>query len=298
LDNHYNLLDNFTNSLSIEKGYSTHTLTAYSKDLKQFFNFFQERKDFLEVITYLDIRQYLTFLQSRGINRSTQARKLTAIRSFFKYLKRNKYITNNPSEMIHSPKKTKKIPTILSEGEVTKLLDQTFITEDPLTIRDKAIFELLYSSGLRVSELVSLKIEDINSNYHLVRVMGKGNKERIVPFGNKAWEAVEKYLSNSRHLLEKKEGVVVLFLNHQGKKLTTRGIRYIIDKYVTKAALSIKISPHVFRHSFATHLLDNGADLRVVQELLGHVNLSTTQIYTHVSKARIQQVYKNAHPRA
>ncbi|KJS87528.1 MAG: hypothetical protein JM58_04105 [Peptococcaceae bacterium BICA1-8] len=298
MNNHFNLFDNYINYLSIEKGYSTHTLTAYSKDLKQFFEFFKERKDFLYIITYLDIRQYLAFLQSRGINRSTQARKLTAIRSFFKYLKRNKHITNNPSETISSPKKIKKIPTILTEGEITKLLDQSFITEDPLTIRDKAIFELLYSSGLRVSELVSLKIEDINSNYHLVRVMGKGNKERIVPFGNKAWEAVEKYLSSSRHLLEKKEEVVVLFLNHQGKKLTTRGIRYIIDKYVTKAALSIKISPHVFRHSFATHLLDNGADLRVVQELLGHINLSTTQIYTHVSKARIQQIYKKAHPRA
>ena len=298
MDNHFKLLDNFINYLSIEKGCSTHTLTAYSKDLKQFFEFFKERKDFLYIITYLDIRQYLAFLQSRGINRSTQARKLTAIRSFFKYLKRNKYIANNPSETISSPKKTKKIPTILSEGEITKLLDQIFITEDPLTIRDKAIFELLYSSGLRVSELVSLKIEDINSNYQLVKIMGKGNKERIVPFGDKAWETIEKYLSSSRHLLVKKGEVGVLFLNHQGKKLTTRGIRFIIDKYVTKAALSIKISPHVFRHSFATHLLDNGADLRVVQELLGHANLSTTQIYTHVSKTRIQQIYKKAHPRA
>jgi len=297
LNNCLELLDNYLFYLSREKGYSNHTLTAYSKDIQQFMEFFPRTGDISE-ITYLDIRQYLGYLQSCGLERTTQARKLTAIRSFFKYLKANKLLPQNPAETVNSPKKPKKIPRVLSEPEIIKLLEEMFTAEDALTIRDKAIFELLYSSGLRVSELVSLTKENIDLSYKLVRVMGKGRKERIVPLGTKAWEAITKYLSLSRPELVKQRNETALFVNHQGKSLTTRGIRYIVDKYVDKAALAGKISPHVFRHSFATHLLDHGADLRVVQELLGHVNLSTTQIYTHVSKTRIQQIYKKTHPRA
>ncbi|MDK2822122.1 MAG: hypothetical protein PWQ67_1374 [Clostridia bacterium] len=290
-------IDDFLEYLSIEKGYSPHTLVAYRKDLQQFYGFFAEQKKLVE-ITNLDIRKYLAYLQANGLTRSTIARKLTTIRSFFKFLKKSKYLNNNPAKSVSSPKKSKKIPVVLNQREITSFLEETFIETDPLTIRDKAIFELFYSSGLRVSELVSLNINDLYPEYQCVKVMGKGSKERIVPLGSKAIKALETYLSSSRSLLDKGNSQNVLFLNHQGKRLTTRGIRYIVDKYVKKAALSLKVSPHVFRHTFATHLLDNGADLRVVQELLGHVNLSTTQIYTHVSKARIQKIYKNTHPRA
>lgn len=295
--NNLKLLENYITFLSVEKGYSKYTIAAYQEDIRQFFVFIEGRKP-LTQCTYLDIRKYLAYLDSCGLERSTQARKLTAIRTFFKYLKRNDILPNNPTETINSPKKTKKIPVVLTQQEMGRLLEEMFTAEDPLTIRDKAIFEVLYSSGLRVSELVYLKKEDIDNSLKLVRVMGKGSKERIVPLGTKAWEAIERYLLLSRPRLVKEEKAVALFVNNQGKQLTTRGIRYIVDKHVTRFSLALKITPHVFRHSFATHLLDNGADLRVVQELLGHVNLSTTQIYTHVSKARIKEIYQRTHPRA
>lgn len=297
MNNELELLDKYMIYLSVEKGYSQHTLTAYQKDILQFLTFFKAEKTIAE-LSYLDLRKYLAHLQNLGLERTTQARKLTALRSFFKYLKNQEILKRIPTENINSPKTVKKIPVILNQKEITRLLEDSFNKNDNLTIRDRAIFELLYSSGLRVSELVNLEIKSIDFSYKLIRVMGKGSRERIVPLGTKAWEALQAYLSVSRPSLLKKNVSAFLFLNHQGKKLTTRGIRYIIDKYVKEAAIAVKISPHVFRHSFATHLLDNGADIRVVQELLGHVNLSTTQIYTQVSKARIQQIYKNTHPRA
>jgi tyrosine recombinase XerC len=296
LNSNLKLLNEFLTFLSVEKGYSTHTKVAYEHDIQDFLAFFQENK-ILTSITYLDIRKYLAYLDSRGLERTTQARKLTAIRTFFKYLRANDILSKNPTENINSPRKAKKLPVVLTEKEITRLLEEIFTNEEPLTIRDKAIFEILYSSGLRVSELVYLKKEDINFNLQLIRVMGKGNKERIVPLGTKAIDAINRYLTFSRPKLIKKEKPI-LFVNNKGNQLTTRGVRYIVDKYVNKLSTMGKVSPHVFRHSFATHLLDNGADLRVVQELLGHANLSTTQIYTHVSKARIKEVYNKTHPRA
>lgn len=291
------LLNKYLTFLTVEKGYSQHTLHAYQRDIQQFLAFFNNAKTISE-LSYLDIRRYLANLQNLGLKKNSQARKLTAIRSFFRYLKSQGFLTKIPTENISSPKTAKKIPVVLTQKEIAKLLEETFNKNDNLTVRDKAIFELLYSSGLRVSELVNLQVNDIDYYYKLVKVMGKGSKERIVPLGTKAWEALQIYLSDSRPKILKNKETKVLFLNNQGKKLTTRGIRFIIDKYVKQAALAVKVSPHVFRHSFATHLLDNGADIRVVQELLGHVNLSTTQIYTHVSKSRIQEIYKNTHPRA
>ncbi|NLT95113.1 MAG: tyrosine recombinase XerC [Clostridia bacterium] len=291
------LLNKYLTFLTVEKGYSQHTLHAYQRDIQQFLAFFNNAKTISE-LSYLDIRRYLANLQNLGLKKNSQARKLTAIRSFLRYLKSQGFLTKIPTENISSPKTAKKIPVVLTQKEIAKLLEETFNKNDNLTVRDKAIFELLYSSGLRVSELVNLQVNDIDYYYKLVKVMGKGSKERIVPLGTKAWEALQIYLSDSRPKILKNKETKVLFLNNQGKKLTTRGIRFIIDKYVKQAALAVKVSPHVFRHSFATHLLDNGADIRVVQELLGHVNLSTTQIYTHVSKSRIQEIYKNTHPRA
>ncbi|MFZ7104583.1 MAG: tyrosine recombinase XerC [Peptococcaceae bacterium] len=291
------MVDDFLDFLLVEKGYSFHTFTAYRNDIRQFLNFFGDDQDLLE-INYLDIRKYLGALQQKNLCKASIARKLTAIRTFYKYLKGKKYLTNNPAEAISTPKKSKKLPVVLTQQDMERVLNGTFQERDPLTIRDKGIFELLYSSGLRVGELVTVKATDLDFQYGYLRVMGKGKKERIVPIGTKAAAALKDYLSLSRPLLTTDKTTDILFVNYQGKGLTTRGIRYIIDKYLDTFALRAKVSPHVFRHSFATHLLDNGADIRVVQDLLGHVNLSTTQIYTHVSKSRIHQIYKKAHPRA
>ncbi|MFZ5943719.1 MAG: tyrosine recombinase XerC [Bacillota bacterium] len=291
------LIDSFLEYMSAQKGYSQHTLTAYSNDILQFLQFIDETKSLLE-IDYLNIRNYLVFLQQKGLTKTTMARKVTSIRSFYKFLKKSRHLDQNPAQNISTPKKIKKIPTVLSQQELERLLDNEFVERNFLTIRDKAIFEMLYSTGLRVSELVSLKLTDVDLEYQYAKVLGKGQKERIVPIGAKGISALKGYLEHSRSQLLKPESGNFIFLNNQGKGLSARGIRYIVDKYITNAAIRIKVSPHVFRHSFATHLLDNGADLRVVQELLGHANLSTTQIYTHVSKKRIQQVYKQAHPRA
>jgi len=300
----FKTLDDFLNYLLAEKGCSQATLTAYSNDLQQFFAYYTreinvelENLNKLE-IDYLVVRRYLVLLQSQGLAKTTIARKLTALRSFYKFLKKNNLLKTNPLDMINSPKKPKKLPIVLTEKDITRLFDEAFLGTDPLTLRDKAIVEILYSSGLRVAELAFLNKNDVCLEYQYIRVLGKGNKERIVPLGSKALTAIKDYLVKGRSILNKNNSPNILFFNKNGGRLTTRGIRYIVDKYIKKIAINAKVSPHVFRHSFATHLLDNGADLRIVQELLGHVNLSTTQIYTHVSKTRIQQVYNKAHPRA
>lgn len=295
--NNYTVLDDFLNYLLVEKGYSPHTVIAYSNDIQQFLDSFDDEQSFLE-ISYLDIRKYLGILQQQSLSKASIARKLTSLRSFYKFLKNNKYIKSNPAETISTPKRAQKLPVILTEKDMEMILDQAFLAKDPLTIRDKGIFELLYSSGLRVGELVGIKTNDIDLEYGYLKVLGKGRKERVVPIGGKAILALKDYLSSSRTLLTAGKTTNILFVNYNGDGLTDRGIRYIIDKYIKEIAFQTKVSPHVFRHSFATHLLDNGADIRVVQDLLGHANLSTTQIYTHVSKKRIQQIYKKAHPRA
>lgn len=291
-------LQEFLNWLQNEKGSSAHTIIAYKQDLEQFGQFLKQQQLSLEQLEYHDLRYYMATLQQKQeLKKTTLSRKTAAIKSFCKYLNREGWLEHNPADLLTAPKKDKRLPAVISEIDMTAFLDDFLSGEEPLQLRNKAIFELLYSSGLRVSELVALDVKSVQKQKGILRILGKGNKERIVPVGQQAQAAIAHYLEDGRPLLVKQEEAA-LFLNNQGGRLTSRGVEYILEQYIRKGALKYKVTPHAFRHSFATHMLDNGADLRVIQELLGHESLSTTQIYTEVSRSHLQQIYRNAHPRA
>ncbi len=302
------LIDTFIRYLEGQKGYSRNTIRNYEIDLKQFLRFWTSktaspdhrgsqlcRKEPDPLV----IREYLGSLFGR-YRRSTIARKLSAVRSFFLFLEKKGLINKNPAADISTPKREKYIPTYLPVDDVFRLLERPE-RERPLGLRDLAILEVLYSCGLRVSELEALNVSSIDFDERLVRVIGKGDKERIVPIGVIALRAVKEYLEATRQL-RKKAGVDLskgpLFINFKGGRLTVRSIARIVKRYARECGLSSEISPHSLRHTFATHLLDGGADLRSVQELLGHASLSTTQKYTHVSLDRLMEVYDKAHPRS
>ena len=281
--------------LKTEKGYSEHTLKNYAIDLREFFGFLGAKT--LETVTYLDVRAYLAVLKDKNFSKSSMARKLASIRSCFKYLAREKVIQHNPAAGIQTPKRDKKLPDFLNQEEMANLLDapSSASWEEK---RDKAILEILYSSGLRVSELVGLNHADMDLGGGVLRVRGKGKKERIVPVGRIAVQAIKNYfaIKSPRDTGDSLEKPV--FKNRLGGRLTDRSVRRMILKYTRRISLAKDVSPHMLRHSFATHMLDRGADLRSVQELLGHENLSTTQIYTHVTTKRLKEAYAAAHPRA
>jgi integrase/recombinase XerC len=289
---------------SVEKNSSEKTIINYRNDLKQFFDFTFE-KPFLQekifVPERLQIRGYMAYLREKDYARSTVARKLAALRSFYRFLCREQIIGINPFLHIPTPKKEKKLPSFLYTQEINELMDAPDCTT-AAGQRDRAVLELLYASGIRVGELMGLDLLDVDLERGLVLVFGKGSKERLVPIGSKAIEALNDYLQYGRRILLEKQKEPVkeeaLFLNQTGKRLSDRSVRRVLDKYVHQVAILRKISPHTLRHTFATHLLDAGADLRTVQELLGHVNISTTQIYTHVTRAQLKSVYRKAHPRA
>lgn len=288
----------FLNWLQNEKGSSAHTIRAYQEDLAQFGEYLKAQRIPLEQLEYHDLRYYMASLQQKQqLKKTTLSRKTSTLKSFCKFLHREGMLEHNPADLLSTPKKEKRLPTVINEVDMTAFLDDFLAGEEPLQLRNKAIFELLYSSGLRVSELVQLDVENVQKQKGMLRILGKESKERIVPVGEQAQFAIAYYLEHGRPLLVKEE-VQALFLNRQGKRLTTRGVEYILEQYVKQGALKYKVTPHAFRHSFATHLLDNGADLRVIQELLGHESLSTTQIYTEVSASHLQQIYRKAHPRA
>lgn len=293
--------DQFFTYLRIEKRVSDHTLRSYERDIVDFFQFFYDRERPVSVqeVNYLHIREYLTYLMRQEYSRKTIARKLSGLRSFYRYLLREKMVESNPVKAVTTPKLPKALPKVLYQEEMLALLNQPDLNS-PLGIRDRAILELLYASGMRVSELVGLAVDSLDLTVGVALVFGKGAKERYVPIGKQAISSLTQYLVEVRPKLISKnqDEHNLLFLNARGGPLTDRSVRRIVDKYVTAAAISLKASPHTFRHSFATHLLDGGADLRSVQELLGHVNISTTQIYTHVSKERLRETYYNSHPRA
>ena len=296
-------LQEFLAWMGNEKTCSEHTITAYRKDLEQFGAFLEQEQMALELITYRDLRYYMARLQrDQELKKTTLSRKNAALKSFFKFLYREGIIAHNPADLLSAPKKEKHLPAVITEIDMITFLDDYLTGEEPSKLRDKAIFELLYSSGLRVSELTDLDVMDIRKQKGILRIFGKGSKERIVPIGAQAQKAIARYLESGRpHLVRNTQAASdqqALFLNQQGGRLTCRGVQYILEQYIKKGALKYKVSPHAFRHSFATHLLDNGADLRVIQELLGHESLSTTQVYTEVSRSHLQQIYLKSHPRA
>ncbi len=316
-------VEEFIKHLSLERNLSGHTLRNYLSDLSQFHDYLLGvfKKDALSSedlrkVDHITIRAFLSSLYDKGISKSSVARKISAVRTFFNYLCREGSLVNNPGKMVSTPKRGKTLPKFLSVDEADRLMSSP-AGSDSMSVRDRAILETFYSAGLRIGEIVAINLEDLNLNDGLIKVKGKGRKERIVPVGRKAIEAIKEYLAASqltntlpfkgrgRSVLSEVEGVGMglsgetgypLFLNKYSKRITTRSVHRIVEKYKKLSGLW-DITPHSLRHSFATHLLEGGADLRSVQELLGHTNLSTTQRYTHVSMDKLMEVYDKAHPR-
>jgi tyrosine recombinase XerC len=279
----------FMRYLEIEKNYSVHTLLNYRLDLENFKSFLGSSP--AEGVDYLALRKYLAVLKEKNLSTRTVNRRLSSLRSFFKFLTREGYLKANPIVSLSSPKQEKHLPIFLTEEEVTRLIEAA-LPKDEQGLRDRAILETFYSTGIRISELAGLGREDIDFIGGIVKVMGKGKKERLAPIGEQALLAIRNYLA------KRKKQADALFLNKSSRRISTRGIRNIVKKYIRLASIKQGVSPHTLRHSFATHLLNRGADLRSVQELLGHVNLSSTQIYTHLTTERLKSVYDKAHPRA
>ncbi len=289
----------FVRYLEVEKNCSSWTVTHYTKDIEQFYTYLSTHDSKrLQELVHQDVRYFISELVDKGYSKRTIARKLSSLRSFGKFLEREHVLSDNPFLHAHTPKQETKLPRFLYEEEMDQWL-RLLPTTTPYDFRDKAIIELLYATGIRVSECSLLHLEQVHWQSGTVRVFGKGRKERYVPFGKKAEAALHDYLQQARPKLLKETSVTeALFLNNRGNQLSDRSIRKIVAKRIQQAAVQKRISPHDIRHSFATHLLNGGADLRTVQELLGHESLKTTQIYTHVSKERLYSVYKNFHPRA
>lgn len=294
-------MDNYLEYIQGAKNVSPHTVVNYRRDIAQFLDFLRRiiPGDFAlsTVDTYM-ARRYLASLVSREYSRKTVARHIASLRSFFRFLCREQLIETNPFVGIRTPKLERRLPQFLDVPEIDDLMKLP-----PATLlgrRDVALLELLYGAGIRVSELTGLALSNVDMTEQYILVFGKGSKERIIPIGRMAVQTLSVYLQESRPLLQAKsrETTDALFLNHSGTPLSDRSVRRILEKYVDALAVHKRVTPHTLRHSFATHLLDNGADLRSVQELLGHVSLKTTQVYTHVSSERLLSVYRNAHPRA
>ncbi len=285
-------IEKFKNYLTVEKNYSAHTIKSYTSDLLEFSDFLQGAS--AVNVDYLAVRKFLGHLRSKNISKRSVARKVSSLRMFFRFLQRDGYIKNNPVLSISAPKMDRKLPVFLDEKTAERLITAPDSKTMPGSM-DKAILETLYSAGIRVGELVGIDVADVDFISGVVKVLGKGRKERLAPVGDKAVSAIREYLEfRNRKWGDKK----ALFLNKAGSRLDQRSVRRTVSKYIKQLSIKERISPHTLRHSFATHLLNRGADLRSVQELLGHKNLSTTQIYTHVTTERLKSVYDKAHPRA
>jgi len=301
------VLDSYIRYLEVERNASPYTVRNYTNDLlgnylrgpeKGFFQFLRLKKiGSLEEVDKHTLRDYIAWLMQQGVVKASIARKLSAIRSLYRYLVREGILPTNPLEKASSPKLDRRLPSFLTTEEVVQLITAPDLSK-PQGQRDRAIMEMLYASGLRVSELVSLNVEQVNRDSGEIRVWGKGAKERVVLMGKPAAEALNIYLSQGRPGLLGNKRNSALFLNRYGERLNERRVQKILDEYTSKVGLDKKVHPHMLRHTFATHMLDGGADLRVVQELLGHANLTSTQIYTHVTKSQAKKVYLSAHPMA
>jgi len=290
-------LDEFLDQLRHERNASVHTVAGYRRDLGQFIGYLDVRRVSLRHADNLQIRGFMADLHERRLKKSSLARKLAAVRSFYRYALKRGWTAENPASLVATPKQEQLVPSFLTEEEMAGFLDMP-PSAKPLDLRDKAVLELLYATGIRVSELVGINLEDIHLTDRLVRVRGKGKKERIVPFGAIARERLKGYLTARAALMGERPGDYALFLNYQGRRITTRSVERIVDKYIRQTAVRRKISPHSLRHSFASHLLSRGADLRVIQELLGHESLATTQKYTHLDLGHLMGVYRKSHPRS
>ncbi len=295
-------LEDYLQFIKTERNAALSTVESYRKDIWQFLRFLDHKEHTdISFFNYLILRQYLAMLKDQKYARSTIARKLSATKSFLKYLKRNEILKDNTWELVSSPKRGRKLPKFLFQDEVLELLDSP-PKGTLLGCRDKAILEVLYGTGIRVSELTNLNISSVDFEQALIRIYGKGARERIVPVGSFALQAVAVYLKRSREQLEKrnKERDIseALFLNRFGGRLTARSVRRMLHNYSVKVGERLNVSPHMLRHSYASHLLNAGADLRALQELLGHAAISTTQIYTHITKENLKRTYQITHPRA
>ena len=313
-------IDEFLQFLIIERGLSKNTIQAYRADLKDFYDFLSQKNISLEKVNpvknrsplgdrteapkallllngvnYPVLISYIEHLRKKGLSSCSIARKISTIKSLYRFLSAQKYIKEDPTTILESFKRERHLPLVLSVGQINSILEN-IDTEKQTNLRDKALLELLYATGARVSEVVDLKIENLDTEVGYVRVFGKGSKERIIPMGKYARNWLKKYLENTRPNLKKSVNSNYVFLNKRGQKLSRQSIWKLIKKYGKKNAIP-KISPHTFRHSFATHLLEGGADLRSVQEMLGHVDISTTQIYTQLDRKRLKEIHKKYHPR-
>ncbi|MCX7785521.1 MAG: tyrosine recombinase XerC [candidate division WOR-3 bacterium] len=283
----------FIRYLIQEKNFSPYTARAYQIDLSQFLEFLYDRKEIKDItqVKREDIRDFIGYLLKYGYERSSVARKLSSLKSLYRYLMRKKLVQVNPARVVKTPKITKKLPGFLTQYQTQKLLD--IHGNDEQSCRNRAIMEVLYGAGLRAQELINLNLSDIDFYNEVILVKGKGGKERIVPLGSYAQKALKEYLA-----IRKDKNNPAVFLNLKGKRLTTRSVQMIVKSQIARLADAVRISPHTLRHTFATHLLERGADIKAVQELLGHSSLATTQIYTHLSVERLKKIYDKAHPRS
>ncbi|MFH1383187.1 MAG: tyrosine recombinase XerC [Chloroflexota bacterium] len=292
------VFDRYLNYLTVERNASPYTVRNYTSDLLGFFQFVRdEGLTSLRDVDKAEVRRYLVQLSQQGVVKASIARKLSAVRSFYRYLLREEIMSTNPLATTSSPRLDRRLPGFLTTGEIGRVL-QVPDSSTPQGQRDGALLELLYAAGMRVSELVNLDVPDVNLDTREIRVWGKGDKERLVLMGVPAASALATYLSKGRPVLLGKKQDGALFLNRYGRRLTERMVQVILGKYAKKAGIGKRVYPHMLRHTFATHMLNGGADLRVVQELLGHASLSSTQIYTHISKSQAKKVYLSAHPMA
>jgi len=292
------VFNKYINYLEVERNASPYTVRNYTTDLLNFFQFLKDKEiGSLKEVDRHTLRDYLSHLMEKGFVKASIARKLSAIRSFYRYLLREEIISTSPVANTSSPKLDRRLPSFLTIEEIDRLLEAPDLST-PQGLRDRALMELLYASGFRVSELVSLNLEQVNLDTNEIRVWGKGSKERMVLMGEPAARALTAYLNQGRPELLGKKSNSALLLNRYGKRINERRVQRILEKYANIINIGKRVHPHMLRHTFATHLLDGGADLRVVQELLGHASLSSTQIYTHVSKSQAKKVYLSAHPMA
>lgn len=293
-------LEFYIKYLQIEKNYSKYTIAYYKQDIEEFFLFMNEQViSNLKTVTYPDARLYVTNLTERNLSKRSISRKISCLRSFYKFLMRENMVDENPFAMLSLPKKEQRLPRFMYEEEMEAIFSAIDHTST-IGKRDLAILELLYATGMRVSECCSVELGDLDFSLMTVLAHGKGKKDRYIPFGEHAKKALQEYIEGPRNELIQKSSQqhAFLFVNQRGNPLTPRGVRYILTNIIDKASVNKHLYPHMLRHSFATHLLNSGADIRSVQELLGHSSIQATQVYTHVSKERLREVYRNSHPRA